>query len=144
MRSELGNPSTASELLFEEYLTAHGYMGWTHEKPMEGKPTTPDYRLLFGGAGSTSVQSFSESKQNCRSAAARDYERPVPLHLGHFISHFPWHRGHFCGITASVISVPDPLHLLHVTMPLPSQRGHCIEVPYAGDCTVAGDLVASG
>jgi hypothetical protein len=47
--SELGNLSTASERLFEEYLTAHGYTDWNHEQPIPGKPTTPDYRLRFGG-----------------------------------------------------------------------------------------------
>lgn len=39
-----------SELLFEEYLTAHGYTDWTHEIPVEGKRKRPDYRLQCGGA----------------------------------------------------------------------------------------------
>ena len=47
--SDLGNPNTASETLFEEYLTAHGYTGWTHERPILGKPTTPDFQLPFAG-----------------------------------------------------------------------------------------------
>jgi hypothetical protein len=47
--SELGNRTTASERLFEEYLTAHGYTEWTHEQPIAGRPTTPDYRLRFDG-----------------------------------------------------------------------------------------------
>src|SRR5579859_4110751 len=34
-----------SELLFEEYLTTHGYAEWTHEVPVEGKRRNPDYRL---------------------------------------------------------------------------------------------------
>jgi hypothetical protein len=37
-----------SETLFEEYLTAHGYVDWTHEVPVEGKRKTPDYRLEYG------------------------------------------------------------------------------------------------
>ena len=37
-----------SELLFEEYLTAHGYSNWTHEAPVEGKRKKPDYRMDFG------------------------------------------------------------------------------------------------
>ena len=48
-RSTLGNPKTASETLFEEYLTANGYTDWTNEQPTLGKPTTPDYRVRFGG-----------------------------------------------------------------------------------------------
>jgi hypothetical protein len=56
--SQLGNPTTASERLFEEYLTAHGYADWTHEQPTSGKPTTPDYQLLFGG-----TKSFFEVKE---------------------------------------------------------------------------------
>jgi hypothetical protein len=47
--SNLGNPKTASETLFEEYLTANGYTDWTHERRMPGKPTTPDYELRFAG-----------------------------------------------------------------------------------------------
>lgn len=39
-----------SELLFEEYLTAHGYSDWTHEVPVEGKRKKPDYRLEHGGS----------------------------------------------------------------------------------------------
>lgn len=39
-----------SELLFEEYLSAHGYTDWTHEIPLEGKRRKPDYRLEHGGA----------------------------------------------------------------------------------------------
>src|SRR5216684_2105318 len=39
-----------SELLFEEYLTTHGYTEWTHEVPIEGKRKNPDYRLEYGGS----------------------------------------------------------------------------------------------
>jgi hypothetical protein len=39
-----------SELLFEEYLTAHGHLEWTHETPIEVKRKNPDYRLEYGGA----------------------------------------------------------------------------------------------
>ena len=39
-----------SELLFEEYLTMHGYTDWTHEAPVEGKRKKPDYRLEYGGS----------------------------------------------------------------------------------------------
>ena len=38
-----------SELLFEEYLTAHGYSDWTHEVPVKGKRKKPDYRLEHEG-----------------------------------------------------------------------------------------------
>jgi len=48
--SELGNPKTDSEILFEEYLRAHCLFNWNHEAPVEGKRTTPDYRLEFGGS----------------------------------------------------------------------------------------------
>ena len=40
----------ASELLFEEYLTAQGYTNWTHEVPVEGKRKNPDYRLEHLGS----------------------------------------------------------------------------------------------
>lgn len=46
--SKLGNQTTASERLFEEYLTDHGYTEWKHEQPIPGKRTTPDYRIRFG------------------------------------------------------------------------------------------------
>jgi hypothetical protein len=49
MASEAGNPNTESENLFEEYLTEHGYVDWTHERPVEGKRKRPDYRLELGG-----------------------------------------------------------------------------------------------
>jgi hypothetical protein len=39
-----------SELLFEEYLTAHDYKDWAHEVPMQGKRKNPDYRLEYGGS----------------------------------------------------------------------------------------------
>ena len=39
-----------SEILFEEYLTAHGHNEWTHESPVEGKRKNPDYRLEYGGS----------------------------------------------------------------------------------------------
>jgi len=48
MASQLGNPITASERMFEMYLSSNGYTGWTHEQPTLGKPTTPDYHLRFG------------------------------------------------------------------------------------------------
>lgn len=37
-----------SELLFEEYLTAHGHK-FDYEKPMIGKSAKPDYRIFFNG-----------------------------------------------------------------------------------------------
>jgi hypothetical protein len=39
-----------SELLFEEYLTAHKYTNWTHEVPVKGKRKKPDFRLEHGGS----------------------------------------------------------------------------------------------
>jgi len=48
--SNLGNPKTASELLFEEYLETNGYPNWQHEASMDGRSTTPDYRLEFEGS----------------------------------------------------------------------------------------------
>jgi hypothetical protein len=38
----------ASELLFEEYLTKHGYNDWKHEAIIESKRKKPDYRLEHG------------------------------------------------------------------------------------------------
>ena len=48
-RSKLGNPKTKSEIWFEEYLNAHAYRDWTHEEPVPGKATTPDYCLTVDG-----------------------------------------------------------------------------------------------
>jgi hypothetical protein len=56
--SNLGNPKTASETLFEAYLTANGHTDWTHEQRIPGKPTTPDYQLLLRG-----TKSFFEVKE---------------------------------------------------------------------------------
>jgi hypothetical protein len=39
-----------SELLFEEYLTSHGYVSWTHEPIIAGKRKHPDYLVEHGGA----------------------------------------------------------------------------------------------
>ena len=39
-----------SELLFEEYLTGHGFAGWTHEPIIEGKRKRPDYKLEYDGS----------------------------------------------------------------------------------------------
>jgi len=47
--SKLGNPNTKSEDWFEEYLNSHDYLNWTHEEPVPGKPTKPDYCLPFDG-----------------------------------------------------------------------------------------------
>lgn len=47
-----------SELLFEEYLSVHGYSDWSHEAPLIGKRKKPDYRLQYGG-----VVQFFEVKQ---------------------------------------------------------------------------------
>lgn len=47
MTSQLGNQNTASETLFEQYLVAHGLYEWTHEEPVPGKSTTPDYCLRW-------------------------------------------------------------------------------------------------
>jgi len=43
--SQLGNQNTASETLFERCLADHGYNDWTHEEPVPGKTTTPDFCL---------------------------------------------------------------------------------------------------
>jgi hypothetical protein len=43
-----GNAKTASEVLFEECLTAHGYAEWAHEPQVEGKLKKPDYHLKIG------------------------------------------------------------------------------------------------
>src|SRR5579863_3316221 len=41
---------TASELLFEGYLKAHGHADWAHEPAVEGKVKNPDYHLKAGGS----------------------------------------------------------------------------------------------
>jgi len=38
-----------SELLFEQYLLAHGLNQWDYETEIEGKKKRPDYRLEFQG-----------------------------------------------------------------------------------------------
>ena len=50
MQSTLGNPNTLSETLFEQYLKSHGHGDWSHEQPVAGKPTTPDYCLQWLGS----------------------------------------------------------------------------------------------
>lgn len=78
MKTSLGNPSTASEVLFEQYLTQHGYSGWSHEKPIEGKPTTPDYRLPFNNADLVfEVKEFDAPPPSSAEQAAHDGYRPI-------------------------------------------------------------------
>jgi hypothetical protein len=48
-RADFNVTRNASEILFEEYLTCHGYADWTHEPEIEGKRKRPDYRLYFRG-----------------------------------------------------------------------------------------------
>jgi hypothetical protein len=50
-RAELGNPLTKGDRIFREHLEAHGYTDWTHEQPIQGKLTRPDYRLRHQGSG---------------------------------------------------------------------------------------------
>lgn len=45
-------------MLFEEYLTSHGYSDWTYEVPVEGKLKTPDYRLEHGCSHFFEVKEF--------------------------------------------------------------------------------------
>jgi hypothetical protein len=62
VKSKLGNPRTASEFLFEEYLTANGHSGWKCEEAIEGKATTPDFRgIAHPGYSGTPLRAAKES-----------------------------------------------------------------------------------
>jgi hypothetical protein len=54
-----------SELLFEEYLTSHGYADFAHDIPVEGKRKKPDYRLEHGGSSLF--------------FAVKEFDAPLPL-----------------------------------------------------------------
>jgi hypothetical protein len=71
--SQLGNSNTASESLFELYLTENGYTEWTHEQPTPSKPTTPDYRVRFGAGDLYFEVKEFESDDLVQAAARRAY-----------------------------------------------------------------------
>jgi hypothetical protein len=54
-----------SELLFEEYLSVHGYNDWAYEAPVTGRRKKPDFRLDYGGSSH-----FFEVKE---------FDAPLPL-----------------------------------------------------------------
>lgn len=77
--SQLGNSNTASESLFELYLTENGYTEWTHEQPTPSKPTTPDYRVRFGAGDLYFEVKEFESDDLVQAAARSAYDPYHPL-----------------------------------------------------------------
>ena len=77
--SQLGNSNTASESLFELYLAENGYTEWTHEQTTPSKPTTPDYRVRFGGGDLYFEVKEFESDDLVQAAARGAYDPYHPL-----------------------------------------------------------------
>lgn len=106
-RSQLGNPSTASERLFGEYLNAHGYSDWTHEQPTAGKLKTPDYHLRFG-----TFDFYFEVKEFINSAPLQDGEggfydpcRPLREKINQAARQFKTYKAFPCSVVMA-----DPHH----------------------------------
>jgi hypothetical protein len=101
--SQLGNPITASERLFETYLSANGYTDWTHEQPTLGKPTTPDYHVRFGGVDLYfEVKEFeNDDPVQDGNDGAYDPYRPLREKVNHAARQFKYYKEFPCSLVLS-------------------------------------------
>jgi hypothetical protein len=100
-RSNLGNPTTASESMFEDYLIVNGHTDWAHEQRSPDKATTPDYRLGFNGADLYfEVKEFEneDSVQVDGEDCARDPYRPLREKINQASRQFKHYKEFSCSL----------------------------------------------
>ena len=96
--SQLGNQNTASESLFEQYLNSQGYTEWTHEEPVEGKPTTPDYRLKHRDTDFFFEVKEFDGPAPLKEAGSFDLYGPLRKKIVKAARQFKHYRDHSCSL----------------------------------------------
>jgi hypothetical protein len=90
-----------SELLFEEYLSSHGYSEWTHEEPTQGKQKKPDYRLKVGGSSLLLEVKEFEAPQPPRSFGTYDPYGPIRQKINQAARQFKEYKEFPCSVVLS-------------------------------------------
>jgi len=102
-----------SELLFEEYLTAHGYTNWTHEVPVEGKRRNPDYQLEHDGSSLIFEVKEFEAQMPTMGVGTYDPYGPIREKINQATRQFKEYKEFSCSVVlanpqAAFVHLGDP------------------------------------
>jgi hypothetical protein len=102
---------TESELLFEEYLMAHAYSDWEHEKRLSGKRKRPDYYVQHNGQVLIFEVKEFDSQPPIQEVGFYDAYEPLREKINQAVRQLREYKEFACSI---VLANPKSVPLLHL------------------------------